>query len=113
MKTVFTIMAILFSTGLFAGTDGNKDSSDRSVVIDSIATLMGSDDVINALGVSGQADVTITLDEQGVVHVEEVQANNYLLEYHIRQSLDGVKMMVSESLVGKTINFFMDIVQSK
>jgi hypothetical protein len=114
MKIVFTIAAILISTSIFAGNE-NKNASDKekASVITSVASLIGDEEVLTALGVNGQADITVKVDAEGIMHVEAVQTNNYLLEYHIRQSIDGAKMIVTESLVGKTVSFIMNVVQSK
>ena len=114
MKNLFTIAAILLITSLFAGNE-NKNLSDaeKATVLTNIAGLIGDETVLNELGINGQADVTVVVDENGVMHVEEVQSTDYLLEYHIRQSIDGAKMIVNESLVGKTVSFIMNVVQSK
>jgi hypothetical protein len=114
MKNLFTIAAILFSTALFAGNETkNVSDKEKTTVINTIASLIGNETVLEELGVNGQADVTIVVDENGLVHVEAVQTNDYLLEYHIRQSIEGAKMIVSDSLVGKTVSFIMNVVQSK
>lgn len=114
MKSLFTLAAILFSVTLFAGNEKtNVTDKEKTKVIENISQLLGGEEMISALGINGQADVTIKVDEHGVMHIEEVQANDYLLEYHIRHSIEGVKMIVSDSLVGKTVSFFMNVVQSK
>lgn len=114
MKNVITIAAILLSTSLFAGNENkNVSDKDKTTVIDNIANLIGNESILSELGVTGQADVTIVVDENGLVHVEAVQTNDYLLAYHIKQSVEGAKMIVSDSLVGKTVSFIMNVVQSK
>lgn len=114
MKSLFTIAAILISTSIFAGNENkNTSDSDKTSVIASVTNLIGDEAILDALGIDGQADVTIKVDEFGVMHVESVQSNNYLLEYHIRQSIEGAKTIVTESLVGKTVSFIMNVVQSK
>ncbi len=114
MKSLFTLGLILFSMTLFAGNENkNITESEKATVIENISDLLGGEELINALGISGQADVTIQLDENGIVHVQAVQTNDFLLEYHIRQSIEGVRMVVSDSLVGKTVSFIMNVVQSK
>ena len=114
MKSLFTFGFILLTMTVFAGNENkNCTDSEKASIIESISGLLGGEELINALGINGQADVTIQLDENGVVHVAEVQTNDFLLEYHIRQSIEGVKMVVSDSLVGKTVSFIMNVVQSK
>ncbi|MFI5171665.1 MAG: hypothetical protein ACHQFW_04700 [Chitinophagales bacterium] len=114
MRSLFTLGFILLSMITFAGNETNNcTDAEKATVVENIADLLGGVDLLNALGINGQADVTIQVDENGVVHVAEVQANDYLLEYHIRHSIDGVKMIVSDSLVGKTVSFIMNVVQSK
>jgi len=114
MKILFTIAAIVISTSLFAGNENkNTTDKDKTSVIASVANLIGNQEILDALGVNGQADVTIKVDESGIMHVEAVQTNNYLLEYHIRQSIEGAKTIVSDSLVGKTVSFILNVVQSK
>lgn len=114
MKNLFTIAAILLSTSLFAGNENkNLTDAEKATVLTNIAGLIGDESILSELGINGQADVTVVVDENGVMHVEEVQSTDYLLEYHIRQSIDGAKMIVNESLVGKTVSFIMNVVQSK
>ncbi len=111
MKTLATLIILFSTTLVFAGNDKNISDREKATVINNVTQIVTNQDVVSALGVSGQADVTLAVDEQGVIHVAEVQANNFLLEYHIRQSIEGAKMIVEDSLVGKTINFFMNVVQ--
>jgi hypothetical protein len=114
MKNLFTIAAILLSTSLFAGNENkNVSDKDKTSVIDNISNLVGDETILSQLGVKGQADVTITVDENGLVHVASVQTNDYLLAYHIKQTVEDAKMIVNDSLVGKTVSFIMNVVQSK
>ncbi len=113
MKTLFTIIALTLSTAVFANTDGQTSDKEKASVKRSVEQVVAKPEVISALGVEGSADVTITVDATGAVHVAAVQTNDYLLEYHIRKSIEGAKMIVEDSLVGKTINFIVDVVQSK
>lgn len=114
MKNLFTIAAILLSTSLFAGNENkNVSDKDKTSVIDNISNLVGDETILSQLGIKGQADVTITVDENGLVHVESVQTNDYLLAYHIKQTVEDAKMIVNDSLVGKTVSFIMNVVQSK
>lgn len=114
MKNLFTIAAILLSTSLFAGNENkNVTDKDKTSVIDNISNLVGDETILSQLGVKGQADVTITVDENGLVHVASVQTNDYLLAYHIKQTVEDAKMIVNDSLVGKTVSFIMNVVQSK
>lgn len=114
MKNLFTIAAILLSTSLFAGNENkNVSDKDKTSVIDNISNLVGDETILSQLGVKGQADVTITVDENGLVHVAAVQTNDYLLAYHIKQTVEDAKMIVNDSLVGKTVSFIMNVVQSK
>lgn len=115
MKTLFTIAILFVSTAVFAGnnTASNTTDKQKAEVLATLNNLIGDTDVINALGINGQADITITVDNNGIVHIDEVQSNDFMLEYHIRHSVEGVKMMVEDSLVGKTFSFFMNVVQSK
>lgn len=114
MKNLFTIAAILLSTSVFAGNENkNVSDKDKITVIDNISNLVGNETILSQLGVNGQADVTIKVDENGLVHVESVQTNDYVLAYHIKQTVEGAKMIVNDSLVGKTVSFIMNVVQSK
>lgn len=113
MKTVFTIIALVLSTAVFAHNDGNTNDKEKSSVQQSVEQIITDPAVVEALGVEGQAEITLMVDEAGQVHVQGVQTDNFLLEYHIRKSIDGAVMMVEDSLVGKTIHFIVDVVQSK
>lgn len=111
MKTILTILAITLSTAVFAGNDGKTSDKEKAEVKQSVEQIVADKEVISALGVEGKADVTLKVDETGLVHVEAVQTNDFLLEYHIRQSIEGAKMIVEDSLVGKTISFIIDVVK--
>ncbi len=115
MKSLFTIAAIMITTGLFAGNENknNTTDSEKTNIVAHISQLIGDEEMISALGINGHADVTVKMDENGVLHVQEIQSDDFMLEYHIRQSVEGVKMIVEDSLVGKTFSFIMNVVQSK
>ncbi|HET8962471.1 MAG TPA: hypothetical protein VFM99_01140 [Chitinophagales bacterium] len=92
----------------FANNDGNKKeikSQVNEIVTDNI--------LVESLGLSGEANVRLSVDNNNRIHVESVKANDYLSEYHIRQSLEGVYMQAKESLIGKTFAVVIDFVQSK
>lgn len=113
MKTVFTIIALTLSTVVFANADGRISDQEKSSVKRTVEQAVAQPEVISALGVQGSADITLTVDATGTVHVAAVQTNDYLLEYHIRKSIEEAKMIVEDSLVGKTINCIIDVVQCR
>jgi len=112
MKSILTIAAITLSLNVFAGNEKEKAAAtENDQVIEHVCDQICADDVVNQLGVNGQADISFTVDANGYVHVSEVQSNDFLLEYHIRNVLEGMKVSVTESIVGKTYSFIMNIVQ--
>lgn len=112
MKSLLTIIAIAFSLNTFAGTENKTaDSSENQQVINDVSSQICAGDIVTELGINGHADVSFTVDAEGYVHVNEVQSNDFLLEYHIRRALEGMKLSVTESIVGKTFTFIMNAVQ--
>ena len=113
MKTVLTIIALVLSSAVFAHNDGNTNDKEKSSVQQTVEQIVTNREVVNELGVEGKAEITLTIDEAGQVHLDGIQTDNYVLEYHIRKSIEGAVMIVEDSLVGKTIHFIVDVVQSK
>lgn len=113
MKSILTIIAIVISLNTFAGTETKTAASaaENQEVINNVSNQICADDVVTELGINGQADISFTVDAEGYVHVSEVQSNDFLLEYHIRKALEGMKLSVTESIVGKTFTFIMNAVQ--
>ena len=113
MKSILTIIAIAVSLNAFAGTETKTAASaaENQEVINNVSSQICADDVVAELGINGQADISFTVDAEGYVHVSEVQSNDFLLEYHIRRALEGMKLSVTESIVGKTFTFIMNAVQ--
>ena len=113
MKTIITILAIALTTTAFAGNENKTTDKEKADVIQNVEQIVTDQNVVEALGVEGSADVTLTVDEAGVVHVAAVQTDDFLLEYHIRKSIESAKMIVEDSLVGKTINMIIKVVDNK
>ncbi len=113
MKTILTILAIALTTSVFAGNEGKTSDKEKAAVIQNVEQIVSDQNVVDALGIDGTADVTLTVDEAGVVHVAAVQTDDFLLEYHIRKSIESAKMIVEDSLVGKTINLIVKVVDNK
>ncbi len=115
MKALITIITLAasftFSSVGAATTSGGED--EKAIVIQEVSSLVNSAEVVKALGIEGSADISISIDENGVAHVEKIETANYALEYHIRQSVEGAKLAVKDSLIGKSFTFVMNIVQSK
>lgn len=113
MKSILTIIAIAISLNAFAGTETKTAASaaENQEVINNVSSQICADDVVTELGINGQADISFTVDAEGYVHVSEVQSNDFLFEYHIRKALEGMKLSVTESIVGKTFTFIMNAVQ--
>lgn len=111
MKSILTITLALLSMNLFAGVTGGGDSTSSEEVIETVSSQICAEDVVAELGVSGSADISFTVDAEGYVHVEQIQSNDFLLEYHVRRALEGMKLSVTESVVGKTFSFIMNVVQ--
>lgn len=114
MKTFFTIMALLISASVFAGNDNpSATDKEKAAMAQSVGQIVNNPDVLSALGVNGVADVTLQVDAAGNVHVESVQSDDFLLSYHIRNSLENAVLIVEDSLVGKTIQLIVNVVSEK
>jgi hypothetical protein len=111
MKSLFTIAFAALTLSSFAANGQDNDSTAGNDVIASVSNQICSEDIVSELGVSGTADISFTVDELGYVHLQEIQSNDFLLEYHVRRALEGMKLSVEESIVGKTFNFIMNVVQ--
>jgi len=116
MRSILTVIAVTLSMQLFAGNENDKavaTNTESDQVIEQVCNVICSDEAVAALGINGQAEVSFTVDMEGNVHLQEVQSNDFVLEYHIRKTLEDMKLTVSDSIVGKTLSFIMDVVQSK
>lgn len=114
MKTILTTLALLTGLSVFAaGNKAQGGNPDSTQIIQTVSEAVNEPGVLQALGVEGQADITLAVDTQGQVHVAQVVTGNYLLEYHIRQAVENLKLTVNDSLIGKTFSFIMNVVQSR
>ncbi len=80
---------------------------------DKIKSLIENNEIIKALNLTGEANILFSIDDKETIHVESVVTNDYLGEYHIRQTLEGLKLDAGDSLIGKTFAFAVNFVQSK
>lgn len=112
MKTLI-ITALLATISLTSFANGEGEKNSRKEVADQARELIMNEDLFDAMDFNGEVSVSFTIDEQDRIHVNSVETEDYTLEYHIRQSLQNVKVEASETLVGKTIGFVVDIVSAK
>lgn len=112
MKTLI-ITALLATISLTSYANGEGEKNSRKEVADQARELIMNEDLFDAMDFNGEVSVSFTIDEQDRIHVNSVETEDYTLEYHIRQSLQNVKVEASETLVGKTIGFVVDIVSAK
>lgn len=118
MRTLLFSTLILLSLTGIAGNPGapcceNGTDPEQAQVIEQVMNTIGNEKVVDELGLTGEASVTFTIDQNETVHVEKVEANDFLTEFHIRQTLEGLKMEVSDSLAGKVFSTIVKFVQSK
>jgi hypothetical protein len=112
MKTlIITALLATISLTSYANDEGEKNS--RKEVANQARELIMNEDLFDAMDFNGEVSVSFTIDEQDRIHVNSVETEDFTLEYHIRQSLQNVKVEASETLVGKTIGFVVDIVSAK
>lgn len=112
MKTLI-ITALLATISLTSFANGEGEKNSRKEVADQARELIMNEDLFDAMDFNGEVSVSFTIDEQDRIHVNSVETEDYTLEYHIRQSLQNVKVEASETLVGKTIGFVVDFVSAK
>lgn len=112
MKTLI-ITALLATLSLTSYANGEGEKNSRKEVAEQAKELIMHEDLFDAMDFNGEVSVSFTIDEQDRIHVNSVETEDYTLEYHIRQSLQNVKVEASETLVGKTIGFVVDIVSAK
>lgn len=114
MKTLLISAILLTSFAVQAGnTATSTGDGNRKEIKHKVKEIVADEQLVESLGLSGEANVQLTVDENNRIHVESVEADDFLSEYHIRQSLEGLFMQAKESLIGKTFAVVIDFVQSK
>ncbi|MBK6732107.1 MAG: hypothetical protein IPG60_14515 [Bacteroidetes bacterium] len=114
MKTLL-ISTILFAsiTAHAGNTPGGINDGNKKEIKSQVNEIVTDNILVESLGLTGEANVRLTVDDNNRIHVVSIKANDYLSEYHIKQSLEGVFMQAKESLIGKTFAVVIDFVQSK
>lgn len=115
MKTV--MLSMLMSAAIVVNASeidsSSNDETEKSQMKSHVTEMVSDATLVESLGLSGEANVWFMVDDNNQIHVEGVEANDFLSEYHIRKSLEGAVMKVKDSLIGKTFSVVIDFVQSK
>lgn len=116
MKNVIIILFItFFSLAGFATNTPSVSGEEKEKIqlAEKIKSLVGDSKLFDALGLSGEANVIISIDENEIIHVESVETSDVVADFHIRKSLEGAKLDVENSFIGKTINIVINFMQSE
>jgi len=110
MKTlILTLVLATVSISSFANAGGEE----RKEVKEQAKDLIMNEQLFDSMDYSGELSVSFTIDEEDRIQINSIETDDYSLEYHVRQSLQNVKVVASESMVGKTIGFVIDLVSAK
>lgn len=115
MKTILFTLMLIASSAIFAGnnSDSVSDNSDKKEMMEQVTQMLTTKSLVESMGLSGEANVWFMVDDNNQIHVERVEATDFLSEYHIRQSLEGALLKVKDTFIGKTFAVVIDFVQSK
>jgi hypothetical protein len=92
MKPIITIILVLLSTAMFAGSAPAPGCADDLSLYNEIVGLVNDQDALREMNMKSLAEVTFTIGEDQTIHVEQVITKDNLLEFHIRQQLEGFKV---------------------
>lgn len=116
MKSSIGILCIVFFsiTGFANNTlPASGEEKEKMQLVEKIKSLVGDTKLFQALGLSGDANVAVCIDENKTLHVESVETSDAVADFHIRKSLEGAKLDVENSLIGKTITIVINFMQSE
>jgi hypothetical protein len=102
MKSIIFILGIFISTATFA------ESEQESLLITKIRNIVQVDKIAETLNLKGEANVWITIDENKTIHVERVEAGDFLKSFYIRKKLDGVQVDVDDNMIAKTFSVLVE-----
>jgi hypothetical protein len=112
MKTfILTTIVTLCSTLVSAKTINNVADDDRSKIANEVIALVMNQELFNEMNYTGELTISFTIDEYEQIHVVDVITNNNSLESHVRRTLENVKVVAAESLVGRTFALAIELVQ--
>jgi len=110
MKTlILTLVLATVSISSFANAGGEE----RKEVKEQVKDLIMNEQLFDSMDYSGELSVSFTIDDEDRIQINSIETDDYSLEYHVRQSLQNVKVVASETMVGKTIGFVIDLVSAK
>lgn len=111
MKTlVLTTLMSVLSLNVFASGEQDK-TEERSELASQVRDMVVNEDLFDVMQYSGELSIQFTVDENNQLHVTEVSTDDFSLEYHVRRTLDNVKVAATNTMVGKTISLVIDLVQ--
>lgn len=115
MKTILFALMLTASAEMFAVnlSDSVSDDTEKKEMMQQVTQMLTTESLVESMGLSGQANVWFMVDDNNQIHVERVEATDFLSEYHIRQSLEGALLKVKDTFIGKTFAVVIDFVQSK
>lgn len=111
MKIIFSVLLLLITLGTRAVNDSLL-SCDKQT-IENVKTLVIQDDAAEAMMLEGSATVTFEIDANNKVNIKSIQATDFTLAYHIRQTLQEAILCSTENLAGKTFTVLIQIHEQK
>ncbi|MBC8046245.1 MAG: hypothetical protein H7Y00_05570 [Fimbriimonadaceae bacterium] len=108
MKTLVVTAMLLISTFTFA----NKGGEQEFQLANKIKSIVQIDRIIEAMQLKGGANVWVTINEDKTLHVERVEAGDFLKSFYIKKTLEGAQVEVDDSMIGKTYAVAVEFVQS-
>jgi len=92
MKTITTIIAFVFVLTAQAFASSPTGCEETESLYKEVIGLVHNEKAQSSMDLKDMAEITFTIDDQHKLHVNRVITKDYVLEYHIRQSLEGVEV---------------------
>ena len=108
MKTLVLTAMLFISTFTFA----NKCCEQEFQLANKIKSMVQVDKIITAMQLKGEANVWVTINEDKTLHVERVEAGDFINSFYIKKTLEGAKVQIDASMIGKTYVVVVEFVQS-
>lgn len=104
MKSLITVMLFIISGSAFAAMDGELCSmqAEKEFVHNQVKEAVLETTLNKSIGFTGEVNVWFLVDDAGMIHIEKIESTDFLAEYHIRKTIEGMQLDMCGKAAGKT-----------
>lgn len=104
MKNLITVMLFIISGSAYAAIDGEACNmqAEKEIVHTQVKEAVLENTLHKSIGFTGEVNVWFMVDDAGMIHVEKIESADFLAEYHIRKTIDGMQLDMCGKAAGKT-----------